>query len=119
MPNSILFERHLGRSKCKERACQLMFQPKMLGDVHSFVAERLTCKKLAYQQPHEPLMMHKVPPYPWFRVGIDSFGYGGNSYFVAFHGYRNCPEVENLHGCHPNVVLLVRKAWHAGRGLHR
>lgn len=64
-------------------------------------------------------MMHKVPPYPWFRVGIDSFGYGGSSYFVAFHAYRNCPEVENLHGCHPNVVLLVRKAWHVGRGLHR
>lgn len=108
---------HLGVNKCKERGRQLMFWPKMAQDIHTFVAECATCKKFAYQQPREPLMMREPPPYAWYRVGIDLFAYGGYSYLVAFDAYSNYPEVERLQDTCSQTIIHTLSGWFARHGI--
>lgn len=108
---------HLGRSICKERARQLMFWPKMLRDSDLFVAECSTCKNFAYQQPRKPLIMCKVSPHLWFHVGIDLFGYGGNSYLLAFDAYSNYPEAKRLQDTFSETVILTLSSWFARHGI--
>nr|XP_050041168.1 uncharacterized protein LOC126538357 [Dermacentor andersoni] len=40
--------------------------------------------------------MNEISDHAWYRVGVDIFMYGGNSYLCAFDAFSNFPEVEKL-----------------------
>lgn len=86
--------RHLGLRKCKERARSLIFWPGLNSDITRLIQSCPTCKKYAYKQPQEPLLLRETPACPWYRVGADLFA--GRSYVVVFDALSNFPEVEEL-----------------------
>lgn len=87
---------HLGLQKCKERAMCLVFWPGLNSAINRVVRTCAVCKKYAYKQPKEPLIMRPVPECAWYRVGVDIFCYGGHSYLIAYDSFSNFPEVEKL-----------------------
>lgn len=60
-----IHEGHFGVNKCKARARRLVFWPGLNADIESIVSKCGICKKYAYRQPSEPLLMRKTPDQPW------------------------------------------------------
>lgn len=63
------------------------------------------CKRYAYNQPTEPLIIRPTPHYPWYRVGVDLFEYGGRSYLSVYDALSNFPEVEELRDTSATTVI--------------
>lgn len=75
-------DRHMGLNKCKSRA-RLFFWPGMNADIDVLMNKCSLCRKYAYKQPSEPVMIRPVPANAWYRVGVDMFEYAGCSYLCA------------------------------------
>lgn len=112
-----IHEGHLGIAKCKARARRLVFWPGMNSEITAFAERCATCKKYAYSQPKEPLMMRSVPDQPWYRVGIDLFCYGGKSYLCVYDALSNFPEVECLRDTTARTVVDATSAIFARYGI--
>lgn len=68
-----IHEGHLGVGKCKARVRQLVYWPSINSDIESLVQKCAVCRRHAYSQPAEPLMLRKTPTQVWYRVGADIF----------------------------------------------
>lgn len=93
-----IHEGHLGMNKCKARARRLVFWPGMSSDIEQRARTCSVCRKYAYSQPSEPLLLQPTPDRPWHRVGIDLFTFAGDHYVVVFDAHSNFPDVEKLRG---------------------
>lgn len=108
---------HLGINKCKARARNLVFWPGINADIEAFAQACSACKKYAYRQPQEPLMLRPVPDKPWYRVGIDIFEYAGRSYLCVYDALSNFPEVELLKDTTAKTVIEATSAIFARYGI--
>lgn len=108
---------HLGINKCKARARETLFWPGMNSDIETFVQKCDVCRKYAYSQPREPLLMRTVPDQAWCRVGIDIFHYGGKPYLCIYDSLSNFPEVELLKDASASTVIDVTSAIFARYGI--
>ncbi|XP_049522362.1 uncharacterized protein K02A2.6-like [Dermacentor silvarum] len=108
---------HLGLQKCKERARALIFWPGLNGDTAALISSFATCRKYAYRQPQEPLLMREVPKCAWYRVGVDIFSYAGTSYVVAYDAFSNFPEVEKLEDASAATTVIALSAMFARYGV--
>ncbi|XP_049527323.1 uncharacterized protein K02A2.6-like [Dermacentor silvarum] len=93
-----IHEGHLGMNKCKARARRLVFWPGMSSDIEQRARTCSVCRKYAYSQPSELLLLQPTPDRPWHRVGIDLFTFAGDHYVVVFDAHSNFPDVEKLRG---------------------
>lgn len=98
-------EGHLGISKCKARARSLMFWPGMSAAISDMVARCASCKRYAYRQQEEPLIMRPTPQQPWYRVGADLCQHAGKNYLVVYDATSNYPEVEELRDTTARTVV--------------
>ncbi|XP_037565068.1 uncharacterized protein K02A2.6-like [Dermacentor silvarum] len=89
----------------------------MNSEIEAFAQKCAACKKYAYNQPKEPLMMRPVPDQPWYRVGIDIFHYGGKSYLCIYDALSNFPEVECLRDTTARTVVDATSAIFARYGI--
>nr|XP_037275983.1 uncharacterized protein LOC119168691 [Rhipicephalus microplus] len=93
-----IHEGHLGMNKCKARARRLVFWPGMSSDIEQRALTCSVCRRYAYSQPSEPLLLQPTPDRPWHRVGIDLFTFAGEHYVFVFDAHLNFPDVEKLGG---------------------
>lgn len=77
--------------------------------------ERLV--KFRHQELREPLIMREVFLYSWFRVGIDLFSCGENSYFVAFDACSNYSEAERVQCTSSGTAIGTFSSWFARHGI--
>ena len=64
---------HLGIEKCKKRAREVMYWPRINQDVVNEVANCTTCLRYHTSNRAEPLKPHTVPDRPYQKVGADLF----------------------------------------------
>lgn len=112
-----IHEGHLGINKCKERARRLLFWPGLSGEIENMVKACAVCQKYAYRQPSEPLVLRQIPGRAWYRVGVDLFMHGGDSYICVFDAFSNFPEVEKLPDTTTGTVISKLSAIFARYGI--
>ncbi|XP_054283462.1 uncharacterized protein K02A2.6-like [Macrosteles quadrilineatus] len=87
---------HGGIEKCKARARQILYWPRMATDIESFVARCRICERFSRSNAKETLMPYPIPTRPWERIGCDIFSYGGNVYLVMMDAYSNWLELVKM-----------------------
>uniref|UniRef100_A0A3Q2Z869 Gypsy retrotransposon integrase-like protein 1 n=2 Tax=Hippocampus comes TaxID=109280 RepID=A0A3Q2Z869_HIPCM len=112
-----IHEGHLGIEKCKKRARQLMFWPRMNQDIANQVSRCAICLKYQANQPAEPLHPHQAPDRPFQKVGADLFSCQGKDYLVVTAYYSLYPEVCRLQTATAEAVITCMKAIFSRHGI--
>ncbi|KAL9950226.1 hypothetical protein ACROYT_G042698 [Oculina patagonica] len=76
----IIHQGHMGTEKCLLRARDSLFWPGISRDIKEMTKNCPTCAQFSKQQPKETLHPHKIPSYPWPKLGCDLFDHGGAQY---------------------------------------
>lgn len=108
---------HLGIEKCKRRAREVMYWPRINQDVTNGVSNCTTCLKYQASNPAEPLKPHPVPSRPYEKVGADLFVSEGKDYIVITDYYSLYPEVCTLHRTKAEAVITSMKAVFSRHGV--
>ncbi len=116
MPNKI-HERHLGEEKCKRRAREVMYWPRINLDISQLTAACELCLTFRPRQQAEPLLPHPVTSRPYYKVGADLFDCDGKSHFVVTDYYSNYPEVATLQSTTSKAVIAFMKSTFARHGI--
>lgn len=108
---------HLGIEKCRKRAREVMYWPRINQDIANEVSDCSTCLRYQSSNPAEPLKPHSVPDRPYQKVGADLFVCAGRDYIVVTDYYSLYPEVSRLHTTTAEAVITSMKAIFARHGV--
>ncbi len=112
-----IHEGHLGEEKCKRRAHEVMYWPRMNQDISQTTASCEICLTYRPKQQAEPLMLHTVPDRSFYKVGVDLFDCNGKSNVVVTDYYSNYPEVAILQSTTSKAVIAFLKSTFARHGV--
>ncbi|XP_061887621.1 uncharacterized protein K02A2.6-like isoform X2 [Entelurus aequoreus] len=112
-----IHEGHLGEVKCKRRAREVMFWPRINQDISQTTASCGVCRTYRPKQQAEPLMTHPVPHRPYYKVGTDLFDFDGRSYVVVTDYFSNYPEIGALQSTTSKAVVSYLKTVFARHGV--
>ncbi|RXN14474.1 Retrotransposable element Tf2 type 1 [Labeo rohita] len=110
-------EGHLGEEKCKRRAHEVMYWPRINHDISQLTASCEICLTYRPRQQAEPLLPHPVPNYPYQKVGVDLFDCNGKSHIVVTDYFSNYPEVATLQVTSSQAVIAFLKTVFARDGV--
>lgn len=85
---------HLGIEKTVSKGKSLYFWPGMNSDLEKEVKQCTTCEKFQRHQQKETLRLEEVPLYPFNRIGVDIFEWGGKEYLSIIDAYSGFMIVE-------------------------
>uniref|UniRef100_A0A8C4RPS8 Gypsy retrotransposon integrase-like protein 1 n=1 Tax=Erpetoichthys calabaricus TaxID=27687 RepID=A0A8C4RPS8_ERPCA len=105
-----IHEGHLGIEKCKKRAREVMYWPKINQDVSNEVERCSVCLKYRPSNPSEPLSPHPVPERPYEKVGVDLFTCHGKDFLMVTDYFSAYPEVCALNTTNSETVIKCLKA---------
>ncbi|KAK2703652.1 hypothetical protein QYM36_017948 [Artemia franciscana] len=91
-----LHSSHLGVAKTKERARTSVFWPGITRDIERLVNYCEVCAKFAMNQQKEPMILYKIPNYPFQHVAADLFQHNGQDYIVTVNYMSRFFEVDCL-----------------------
>jgi hypothetical protein len=117
---------HLGQEASIRRARDVLFWPGMAAEIREKVQQCSTCNEYQAKQQKEPMMSHKIPDYPWAKIGQDLFHFRGKNYLVTVDFYSDFFEVNELEDLtannrqhhHQSDQRAFRKTWDSRHG-HR
>ncbi|XP_023806683.1 uncharacterized protein K02A2.6-like [Oryzias latipes] len=112
-----IHEGHLGEVKCKRRARDVIYWPRINQDISQTTASCELCCTYRPRQQAEPLMSHPVPHRPYYKVGTDLFDCNGKSYVVVTDYFSNYPEVGVLQSTSSKAVISFLKCVFARHGV--
>nr|XP_054602637.1 uncharacterized protein K02A2.6-like [Nothobranchius furzeri] len=112
-----IHEGHLGEVKCKRRAREVMYWPRINQDISQTTASCEQCRIYRPKQPAEPLLAHPAPHRPYYKVGTDLFDFDGKSYIVVTDYFSNYPEVGLLQTTSSKAVIAYLKTVFARHGV--
>ena len=70
---TLIHSSHLGVEKCKRRARDVLYWPRMNAEIEDAVSKCQVCSTYRKSNQREPLLSHPIPQRPWVRVGGDLF----------------------------------------------
>ena len=108
---SKIHEGHLGETKCKSRARNVMYWPGMGHDIVNIVSTCSICANYRNELPREPLMSHDPPTYPSEKIGADLYSFDNNEYIIATDYYSGYPEIARLPSTKSKSVISFLKDW--------
>ena len=114
---SRIHEGHLGIEKCKRRARQSVYWPKMNRDIELTVGSCSVCQTHRYKQQKEPLNEHNKVEKPWDKLGVDLFQLKGKDYMLVTDYFSSYPEFALLNTTSTNMVIVHLKSIMARHGL--
>nr|XP_054606603.1 uncharacterized protein K02A2.6-like [Nothobranchius furzeri] len=112
-----IHEGHLGEVKCKRRAREVMYWPRINQDISQTTASCEQCRIYRPKQQAEPLLAHPAPHRPYYKVGTDLFDFDGKSYIVVTDYFSNYPEVGQLQTTSSKAVIAYLKTVFARHGV--
>lgn len=112
-----IHEGHLGEVKCKRRAREVMYWPRINQDISQITASCELSRIYRPKQQAEPPMTHPVPHRPYYKVGTDLFDWDGKSYIVVTDYFSNFPEVGMLQSTSSKAVISYLKTVFARHGI--
>lgn len=75
-----IHEAHLGIVKCKERARDVLFCPRMSKLIEDVVMKCAVCNTFKKSNIKEPLMCHEIAERSWAKVGVELFHFEESEY---------------------------------------
>ncbi|KAL0161181.1 hypothetical protein M9458_044906, partial [Cirrhinus mrigala] len=107
---------HMGMEKCKHRARDLLFWPRMGQQIETMVGQCRICQERRNANTKEPLLSHTIPARPWQVVGTDLFTWNEQNIIIADY-YSRYFEMERLNSCTALAVITKLKAVFARHGI--
>ena len=96
---------HLGTEKCRRRARQVMFWPRLNADIDDMIRTCTTCVSNRNKQQSEPLQTHEAPQVPWEKVGMDLFTVKGKEYIAVVDYYSQYIEISTLYSTTSKAII--------------
>ena len=93
---ALIHESHLGMEKCKTRARQLLYWPRMTLDIENTVSNCAVCCKYKKAHPKKPMIPHFIPSERFLKVGMDIMTFHNTDYLVVVDYFSKYPEVTAL-----------------------
>ena len=87
---------HLEIERCRARARQVLFWPRMSAEIEDMVSSCSTCQENRSYQQKEKLIPHAVPQAPWVKVGSDLLVFNGFNYVTVVDYFSNNIELSRL-----------------------
>ena len=82
-----IHEGHQGITKCRERAHQSIWWPKIREDIVQIVQQFAHCQKYKPTTAKEPMVPTILPDRPWQMLGVDLLDFNGQQYMVVVDYY--------------------------------
>ena len=101
-----IHKNHLGITKCRQRAREVLFWPGMSVDVEQMVTNCSVCADFAKKQPTEPLRPTVPPSFPWQKIGTDLFEFQGVHYLLSVCYRSKFLEVTKMESLRRSVVVI-------------
>jgi transposase InsO family protein len=111
-----LHDGHLGIVKCRSKAREAIWWPKIGKDIEQFVAACKTCRHFAPDSP-EPLIPSTLPERPWQVLATDLFLHNDKHYIVTVDYYSRYFELQQLKSQTAEHVVSALKAAFARHGI--
>ena len=92
----LIHKSHLGMTKCKQRAREVMYWPNMNLDIEKTVKDCSSCAEYQNQQSAEPLKPTSTPDLPYSMVGSDLFDFESKKYLLLVDYYSKYIDVVEL-----------------------
>lgn len=93
----LVHQSHIGVVKCKTRAREFMYWPRMMSQIEDVVAKFDICAiHNRNRNRREPMISSEIPDRPSAKLGADLFEYQGKHYLLTVDYYSKWPEVEKL-----------------------
>ena len=113
----LIHKSHLGIVKCKQRAREVMFWPRMNADIENTVRDCGICAEHQNQQVSEPLVPTKTPDLPYSMVGCDLFELERKKYVLLVDYYSKFIDVVELRHEATSAVVEAMKSVFACHGI--
>lgn len=101
----LIHRSHLGITKCKQRAREVMYWPSMNADIEETIKNCSNCADVQRQQMKEPLKSAPLPIFPFQRVSSDIFEFQGSSYLIMVDSYSRFILVDKLRNLQSVTVI--------------
>ena len=85
-----IHEGHQGITKCRERAHQSVWWPKIGEEIVQIVQQCAHCQKYKPTTAKEPMVPTVLPDRPWQMLGVDLLDFNGQQYMVVVDYYSRC-----------------------------
>ena len=119
MRNSVLealHEGHQGMTRCRERAREAVWWPRLSCQLNELVRNCNTCIK-ERANPVEPLMAGELPQRPWQKVGSDLFSLNHDTYLLVVDYYSRFVEIAKLTPTRSQDIIVHLKSMFARHGV--
>ena len=89
----LIHESHLGIEKCKARARELLYWPRMSQQIESLISNCNVCCKFQNEHQPEPMISHEIPNERFYKVGVDIMSFKNVDYLVVVDYFSKFPEM--------------------------
>ena len=107
---------HQGIERCRTRVTSSVWWPGVSHQMAQVVQQCLECAK-NYTPPKEPLIVSKLPDYPWQVVGTDLFELEGKQYLLTVDYFSRFPEVNELKTTTSATIIQNLKSLFSRHGI--
>ena len=104
-----IHEGHLGIEKCKRRAREVVYWPRINQDISDMVQNCHSCLMYKPNQQKETLKPHAVPNRPWEKIAADLFTLNNKDYIVIVDYYSQFIELRTLSTTSSKTVITHMK----------
>lgn len=108
---------HQGLAKCRERANQSVWWPKMSGDIATKVQQCEFCRENKNTQRKEPLMPSELPSRPWEKIAVDLCELKKQNYLVVSDCYSRYLEILHMPTTTSSQIVAKLKSVFARWGI--
>ena len=79
----LIHESHFGVEKCKSRARELLYWPRISYDIECLIRECDVCTRFCNEHQREPLMSHDIPNARFYKIDVDIMTFKNIDYLVV------------------------------------
>ena len=112
-----IHEGHQGITKCRERAHQSVWWPKIGEEIVQIVQQCAHCQKYKPTTAKEPMVPTVLPDRPWQMLGVDLLDFNGQQYMVVVDYYSRYIELVYLADTITHTVTAKLKCIFARFGI--
>lgn len=113
----LLHTAHLGIQKTYRRANEIVYWPFMKKDIEQMIHGCATCQKFMRNNAKEPIIFHEIPPFRWYKIGMDIAYIHGKNFLVTADYFSKWFEIFELKSKSIDEVIRQCKTMFATHGL--